>query len=310
MSVDVVIDGLVFGESPRWREDRLWVSDWGAGRIYSIGVAGGRTVEAEVTSFPLCFDFLPSGQLLIVSSATRQLLRRDSDGSLVVHADLAQVSSKPWNDIVVDARGNAYVNSIGFGFPGGAYAPGILALVTPDGTVTTVAEDLAFPNGMAITGDGSTLIVAESYAEQLTAFNIDDNGTLDQRRVWAATPGDHPDGICLDADGAVWYGDVGRRHCVRVEQGGQVLASVAFDGRRLRVRAQPHRGATAVRGRSALGGPRSGGRGHRSGINVPSTSSRGRPPLSQPSWLPRRHSLTSHTMPRRPGASRSEVVFV
>lgn len=229
MSMDVVIDGLVFGESPRWREDRLWVSDWGAGRIYSVGVGGDSTVEAEVASFPLCFDFLPSGEPLIVSSAARQLLRRAPDGSLVVHADLAQVSSRPWNDIVVDARGYAYVNSIGFDFPGGAYAPGILALVTPDGMVTTVAEDLAFPNGMAVTADGSTLIVAESYAEQLTAYNINDDRTLDQRRVWATTPGDHPDGICLDAEGAVWYADVGRRHCVRVAQGGQVLASVELD---------------------------------------------------------------------------------
>lgn len=227
-----VMDGLVFGESPRWRDGRLWVSDWGAGRVLSVGADGAdgaTTVEAEVASFPMCIDFLPDGRLLVVSSADRQLLRRDPDGSLVPHADLGDVSTKPWNDIVVDGRGNAYVNCIGFDFPEGEYAPGLVVLVTPDGTVTQVADGLAFPNGMAVTADGSTLIVAESYAEQLTAYDIAADGTLSGRRVWAATPGDHPDGICLDADGAAWYADVGNRHCVRVREGGEVLATVDLD---------------------------------------------------------------------------------
>jgi sugar lactone lactonase YvrE len=172
---------------------------------------------------------LPDGRLLLVSSATRQLLRRESDGSLVQHADLAPVSLKPWNDIVVDASGNAYVNSIGFDFPGEQFAPGIVVLVTADGKVRQVADRLAFPNGMAITQGGSTLIVAESYGDKLTAYDIADDGTLSGRRVWAATPGDHPDGICLDATGAVWYADVGNRHCVRVREGGEVLATVDLD---------------------------------------------------------------------------------
>ncbi len=227
--MDVIADGIVFGESPRWRAGKLWFSDWGAGRVLSIAPGDTPTVEAEVASFPMCIDFLPDGRLLVVSSADRQVLRREPDGSLVPHADLAPVSTKPWNDIVVDGQGNAYVNSIGFDFPGGEYAPGILALVTPDGGVTTVATDLAFPNGMAITADDSTLIVAESYAEQLTAYDLADDGTLSGRRVWAATPGDHPDGICIDATGAVWYADVGRRHCVRVIEGGEVLATVELD---------------------------------------------------------------------------------
>jgi sugar lactone lactonase YvrE len=227
--VDVIVDGIVFGESPRWRDGRLWFSDWGAGRILSVAADGTSTVEAEVASFPLCFDFLPDGRLLVVSSADRQLLRRAPDGSLVLHADLAAVSRKPWNDIVVDGRGNAYVNSIGFDFPGEEFAPGIVVLVDPHGRVTTVGRDLAFPNGMAITADGSTLIVAESYAEQLTAYHIADDGTLSGRRVWAATPGDHPDGICVDASGAVWYADVGHHHCVRVREGGEVLTTVDID---------------------------------------------------------------------------------
>ncbi len=223
------MDGIVFGESPRWRDGRLWFSDWGAGRVYSVAAGGTPTVEAEVASFPMCIDFLPDGRLLIVSSANRQLLRREPDESLVSHADLAPVSMKPWNDIVVDGRGNAYVNSLGFDFPGEDFAPGIVALVTRDGTVTPVADGLAFPNGMAVTADGSTLIVAESYAEQLTAYDIADDGTLSDRRVWAATPSEHPDGICLDATGAVWYADVGNQHCVRVREGGEVLAMVDLD---------------------------------------------------------------------------------
>lgn len=224
--------GIVFGESPRWRDGRVWFSDWAQGRVYSVAEDGTCTVEAEVASFPMCIDFLPDGRLLVVSSADRKLLRRELDGSLVPHADLAGVSLKPWNDIVVDGRGNAYVNSIGFDFPGGDFAPGVVVVVTPDGTVTPVADGLAFPNGMAVTADNSTLIVAESYAEQLTAYDIGSDGTLTNRRVWASTPGDHPDGICLDEEGAVWYADVGNRHCVRVREGGQgdpVLQTVNFD---------------------------------------------------------------------------------
>lgn len=223
------MDGIVFGESPRWRDGQLWFSDWGAGRVFSVAADGTPTVEAEVASFPMCIDFLPDGRLLVVSSADRQLLRREPDGSLVPHADLAALSTKPWNDIAVDGRGNAYVNSIGFDFPEEEFAPGIVVLVTPDSKVIPVADGLAFPNGMAITADGSTLIVAESYAEQLTAYHIADDGTLSDRRVWATTTGDHPDGICLDATGAVWYADVGNQHCVRVREGGEVLATVDLD---------------------------------------------------------------------------------
>lgn len=227
--MDVVVDGIVFGESPRWRDGRLWFSDWGSGRVLSVAADGVPTVEAEVDSFPMCIDFLPDGRLLVVSSAARQVLRREPDGSLVRHGDLAPVSTKPWNDIVVDARGNAYVNSIGFDFPEEEFAPGIVVLVTGDGDVTPVADGLAFPNGMAITTDGSTLIVAESYAEQLTAYEIAGDGTLSGRRTWATTPGDHPDGICLDATGAAWYADVGNQHCVRVREGGEVLSTVDLD---------------------------------------------------------------------------------
>jgi sugar lactone lactonase YvrE len=227
--MDVLMEGIAFGESPRWHEGRLWFSDWGAGRVWSVAAGEAPRVEAEVNSFPLCIDFLPDGRLLLVSSAERRVLRRQRGGSLVSHADLSPVSTKPWNDIVVDGRGNAYVNNIGFDFPGGEFAPGLVVLVTPDGNVDLVAEGLAFPNGMAVTADNSTLIVAESYAEQLTAYEIAMDGTLTDRRVWAATTGDHPDGICLDTTGAVWYADVGNKRCVRVREGGEILATVDLD---------------------------------------------------------------------------------
>jgi sugar lactone lactonase YvrE len=134
--------------------------------------------------------------------------------------------SPRWHDIAVDSRGNAFVGGIGFDFPGGDFAPGPLAVITPDGTARTVADGLAFPNGMVVTPDDATLIVAESYASRLTAFDIAADGGLSSRRVWAGLPGDHPDGICLDAQGAVWAADVGNRHCVRVAEGGRVLQTI------------------------------------------------------------------------------------
>src|SRR5215469_13721380 len=172
------MDGIIFGESPRWHDGQVWFSDWGANQVIALDPRGGHEVVATVPSFPMCIDFLPDGRLLIVDSAQRRLLRREPDGSLVQHADLAGVSEKPWNDIVIDDRGSAYVNTIGFDFPGGEFAPGLIVLVTPDGTVSQVAGDLAFPNGMAITRDGATLVVAESYASQLTGYDIGSDGRL------------------------------------------------------------------------------------------------------------------------------------
>jgi sugar lactone lactonase YvrE len=225
----VLMEGIVFGESPRWHAGRVWFSDWGAHQVIALDPEGDHEVVVSVPSFPMCIDFLPDGRLLVVDSAQQRLLRLEPDGSMVAHADLGPVSDKPWNDLVVDAKGNAYVNNIGFDFPGGEPGPGLIALVTPEGAVRLVGDDLAFPNGMAITADGATLIVAESYGNRLSVFDIDQGGGLDGRRVWAEVGDDHPDGICVDADGAVWYADVGNRHCVRVREGGEVLATVELD---------------------------------------------------------------------------------
>jgi sugar lactone lactonase YvrE len=228
-AAEILMEGIVFGESPRWHDGRIWFSDWGANQVIALNADGSHEVVATVPSFPMCIDFLPDGRLLVVDSPQRRLLRREPDGSLVEHASLSKISEKPWNDIVVDDRGNAYVNTIGFDFPGGEFAPGLVVLVTPEGNVTQVADDLAFPNGMAISPGGTTLIVAESYAERLTAYDIGSDGGLSNRRVWADTPSDHPDGIGMDAEGATWYADVGNQHCVRVREGGEVLATVDLD---------------------------------------------------------------------------------
>jgi sugar lactone lactonase YvrE len=227
----VLIEGVAFGESPRWHDGRLWFSDWGAQEVLAVDQEGNRevVVRVEFPAFPMCIDFAADGGLLVVAGRGGQLMRLEPDGSLRSYADLGRLSASPWNDIVVDRAGNAYVDNVGFDFPGGQFAPGTLALVSPDGTARQVADGFAFPNGIAITPDDRTLIVAESYAERLTGFAIDDDGGLRDRRVWAETPGDHPDGICIDSQGAVWYADVGNRHCVRVREGGEVLDTVECD---------------------------------------------------------------------------------
>ncbi|OGO56062.1 MAG: gluconolaconase [Chloroflexi bacterium RBG_16_72_14] len=223
-----LMSGLAFPESPRWHHGRLWFSDWGAGEVIALDLDGRSEVVARVPSFPMCIDHLPDGRLLIVDSSQRRVLRQEPDGSLATHADLAGLSEHPWNEIVVDGHGSAYVNSIGFDFPEAEFAPGLIALVTPDGAVRQVADGVAFPNGMVVTPDDSTLILAESYGQRLTAFDIAPDGGLANRRVWAEVD-DHPDGICLDAEGAIWYGDVGNQRAVRVREGGEVLQRIDLD---------------------------------------------------------------------------------
>jgi sugar lactone lactonase YvrE len=218
--VRTLLAGVAMGESPRWHGDRLWFSDWGAQEIISVDLGGDSEVEVR-TSFglPFCIDWLPDGRLLIVSGREGLLLRREGDGGLVTHADLRGISGGSWNEIVVDGRGNVYVN-------GGA---GVIALVGPGGTARQVADEIAFPNGMAVTPDNSTLIIAESHGNRLTAFDIAADGGLSNRRVWADLGVGFPDGICIDADNAVWYGDVPNKRCVRVREGGEVLRTIDLD---------------------------------------------------------------------------------
>jgi sugar lactone lactonase YvrE len=217
--------GLV--ESPRWHGDRLYFSDWSAGEVVAVDLAGHSEVIAQVKSLPLCTAWLPDGHLVIVSSPDGRLLRREPDGSLVTHADLGQPG---WNDIVADGRGNIYVNRAGFNpVAGEAFAAGFVFLIAADGSVRQVADDIAFPNGMAVTRDNSTLIVADSYRHQLVAFDINADGGLSGRRAWADLGEGTPDGICADAKDAVWYADVPGQRCVRVAEGGAVLQTVELD---------------------------------------------------------------------------------
>lgn len=227
--MDVLTSGAGLGESPRWHDGRLWYADWIGGEVLAVGLDGTVEVALRMDTFPFCLGWLPDGRLLIVSGGDGRLLRREPDGSLVTHADLSALAAPPWNDIVVDGRGNAYVDAICFDFPDGEFRPGVLALVTPDGTVRQVADGLAFPNGIAVTPDNGTLIVAESYGNRLTAFDIAADGGLSGRRVWAELGDGAPDGICLDAEGAVWYADVPNQRCVRVREGGAVLGTVQLD---------------------------------------------------------------------------------
>jgi len=215
-----LLTGLAMGESPRWHQDRLWFSDWGAQEIIAAGLDGSIQVAVRTTfGLPFCIDWLPDGRLLIVSGRESLLLRQEPDGSLVTHCDLRSLSDKGWNEIVVDGRGNAYINGIA----------GVIALVTADGSARQVADGMAFPNGMAVTPDNATLIIAESHGKRLTAFDIAADGGLAKSRLWADLGDGVPDGICLDADNAVWYGDVPNRRCVRVREGGEVMQTINLD---------------------------------------------------------------------------------
>ncbi len=230
--LQTLMTGIAFGESPRWHDNRLWFSDWVAQEIIAVDLEGKSEVVVRVPfpSIPMCIDFLPDGRLLVISTDERLLLRREADGSLVTHADLGGLTDIGFNEIVVDGRGNTYINGGGFDLMSGEkFAPGIVALVTPSGSARQVADGIAFPNGMIVTPDNSTLIVAESYGQKLTAFDIATDGSLSNRRVWADLAGGFPDGICLDAENAIWYADVPNKRCIRVREGGEVLQAIDLD---------------------------------------------------------------------------------
>ncbi|HEY5787595.1 MAG TPA: SMP-30/gluconolactonase/LRE family protein [Microlunatus sp.] len=245
---EVLVSGLGFPESLRWRDGALWYADWAAGTISRLGQDLTPQVVARRASFPLCFDLLatPDGlRPLLVSTPDRAvLLATGVDDEPSPYASLAGFGDHPWNELVLTGDGSAYVNNIGFDYGGGvdpsqAGPVGFVVLVRPDGTVQRVADGLEFPNGMAVVDEGRTLLVAESWGSRLTAYAIGADGHLSDRRVWAETPGLHPDGIDahgLDENGVgtVSLADVGTRCCVRVAEGGEILDRVdlpqpAFD---------------------------------------------------------------------------------
>ncbi|HKP79924.1 MAG TPA: SMP-30/gluconolactonase/LRE family protein [Phenylobacterium sp.] len=226
--------GIYFGEAPRWRDGRLWFSDFDAHAVKSVSLAGDLRTEVEIDDQPSGLGWAPDGSLLIVAQTRRRLLRRSPEGRIAVHAELGHIADFHCNDMVVDAAGGAYVGNFGFDLQAAVRARGVesvladhptarLAYVAPDGAARVVAEDMHFPNGSVITPDGRTLIVAETLGAVLTAFDIGAEGRLSNRRVWAKTWPRVPDGIALDADGAIWIANPIATDCARIAPGGEVL---------------------------------------------------------------------------------------
>lgn len=228
MRAKPLIGGLFFPEGPRWRDDQLWFSDMHAPQVVRCDMQGHRETVVEVPEQPSGLGWLPDGRLLVVSMLDRRLLRLDPDG-LQVAADLSSLTPHPINDMVVDVEGRAYIGGFGFDLlSGAAPAKGPLFMVTPAGDVTVAAEDLMFPNGLIITEDARTMIVAETFGSRLSAFDIAVDGSLSNRRVWAElAKGTYPDGCCLDADGGVWVATPTRSEVIRVLEGGEVTHRVA-----------------------------------------------------------------------------------
>jgi sugar lactone lactonase YvrE len=218
----LLLDGLIFPEGPRWHDGRLFFSDMHAEEVIAVDLDGKRETVVRVPQQPSGLGWLPDGRLLVVSMRDRKLMRLDPEG-LVEVANVGQIATWHANDMVVDAGGRAYIGNFGFDLYGGGTAgPASLALVLPDGTVQRAATELMFPNGMVITPDGKTLVVGESFAGRLTAFDIASDGSLSGRRVWAEL-GAPPDGICLDAEGCIWVAvPLIPGHFLRVAPGGEV----------------------------------------------------------------------------------------
>jgi len=215
----VLADGLGFPESARWHDGRAWLCNWGAGEVLAVTGDGDREVMARLApqTLPLSIDWLPDGRMLVVDGPQGLLLRQEPDGTLGPLADLTALGRPPFNELVVHPDGNAYVNG----------GPGIVC-VSPDGRARQVADGLQWPNGMALAEDGRLLIVADSHAQQLVAFEVAGDGSLAGRRVWADVAY-APDGICADADGAIWFASVPGQCCARVREGGEVLGTVPVD---------------------------------------------------------------------------------
>jgi sugar lactone lactonase YvrE len=226
-ALKTVLDGLAFPEGPRWRDGRLWFSDMHAHEVVAMTPDGARETVYAADGPVSGLGWLPDGRLLIVSMVDKKLLRMEPDGRVIVHADLSGIAAGRCNDMVVDGAGRAYVGNFGYDFPGGTPTTARMARADPDGTVVEAAADLMFPNGAMITPDGRTLIVGETFATRLTAFDIGAGGALSGRRVWAALPERvFPDGACLDAEGLIWVASPISSEVVRVREGGEIVERI------------------------------------------------------------------------------------
>lgn len=226
--MDLLVDGIDFAEGPRWHQDELWYSDFYQRAIYAVSADGTRrTAYGDLPDQPSGLGWKPDGTLLVVAMTSRKLWRSEGD-ALVDYADLSGIATFHCNDMVVGTDGTAYVGNFGFDFENGATPAGAsLARVAPDGSVSVAAEDLRFPNGSVITPDGSTLIVGQTMGANYIAFDIEDDGSLSNRRVWAEVPSMFPDGCCLDADGAIWFADAFGSQLVQVREGGEITHKIA-----------------------------------------------------------------------------------
>lgn len=228
--LDTLLTGLAFPEGPRWHEGRLWFSDMHADEVVAMSPDGSRETIFAADTPVSGLGWLPDGRTLVVDMNNRRVLRIERDGGIAVHADLSDIATGHTNDMVTDWDGRAYVGNHGFAYPGGESRLATLACVEPDGSVHVAAEDLYFPNGSVITPDGRTLIVAETFGRRLTAFDIQGDGTLANRRLWAPINGGAvPDGICLDEEGAIWVASPTTNDVIRVAEGGEVLDRVFAD---------------------------------------------------------------------------------
>ena len=222
----VLLDNLAFGEGPRWHDDKLYYSDMHAHTVNAVDLKGRNTVIAEVPAWPSGLGWLPDGRMLVVSMTDRKLLRQEA-GGLKLHTDLSALASYHCNDMVVDGRGRAYVGNFGYDIISSApQKPAEMLMVEPSGAARVVARDLQFPNGTVITPDGKTLVVGESMGHRLTAFDVATDGGLTNRRVWAELGEGVPDGIALDAEGAIWVASPFTHELLRVKQGGQVAERI------------------------------------------------------------------------------------
>ncbi len=287
-STQVLADGIYFGEGPRWHDGRLWFSDFYAHAVKSVSLLGDVRVEVQMDDRPSGLGWMPDGSMLIVSMTRRHLLRRSVQGELSLHADLNGIADFHCNDMVVDVSGRAYVGNFGFDLDAEMEARGVqsviadhpsakLSCIAADGTVSVAAEGMHFPNGSVITPDGKTLIIGETLGGCLTAFDIGADGALSGRRLWAPTWPRVPDGIALDADGAIWIANPIAPECVRIAEGGEVLEVIdtgepcyacmlgGEDGRTLFMLTAPtaiaHEAAVAPKGKlliSAVDAPHAG----------------------------------------------------
>ena len=266
--LQLLVDGVDFGEGPRWHDGTLWYSDFHQRSIYRVTADGVRTaVFSGLEDRPSGLGWLPDGTLVVVFMISRRVMRDNGDGTLVEHADLSELATWHCNDMVVDAHGNIYVGNFGFDLESQSrFEPADLILVRPDGSAEVAATAMAFPNGSVITPDGSTLIVGQSFGGDYIAFTIGDDATLGDRRQWAAIPGTAPDGCTLDSAGGIWFSDALGSQVVRVEEGGNVTDRVATpmptfacmlggdDGRTLHILCSPgsHPDESAGKGAGAI----------------------------------------------------------